>query len=61
MTTLTKEQFIKQYCEKSGIPEEWCNENGFSRPWGDYYSEAEPCDCGEEICKGWKLVHKERS
>lgn len=43
---MTKEEFINFYAEKSGTPVDFLMQ----------YLKAEPCDCGEEFCRGWKMV-----
>lgn len=45
---MTKEEFIEDYCLKSNITKELFNENFI----------VKPCDCGEEICEGYKAVNK---
>lgn len=49
---LTKEEFINQYCERSKITPEKLKEFGMS---------AHPCECGEEGCEGWQMVHKDNA
>jgi hypothetical protein len=45
---MTKEEFIKSYCERSGITErELMNTQS-----------ATPCDCGHKTCEGWAMVSK---
>jgi hypothetical protein len=42
---ITKEEFIKSYREKSGgIPDKDMEK-----------LEAIPCDCGDELCRGWQM------
>lgn len=43
---MTKEDFIKLYCEKSKITEQELLESQV----------VLPCNCGDEICKGWAVV-----
>lgn len=43
---MTKEDFIKLYCEKSGITEEELLKTQV----------VLPCNCNDEICKGWAVV-----
>lgn len=50
---MTREEFEQGYAERSGVSVEWLREHG---------REARPCDCGEDICEGWQMVHvKEES
>lgn len=44
-----KEEFIKHYCERSGVTWEWLKQ----------YKDALPCACGDEICDGWAMVSKD--
>ncbi len=46
---MTKEEFIEGYCERSGITREQFDENFI----------AATCDCGEAICKGWRVESKD--
>ena len=43
---MTKAEFIDGYAHRSGIPKEKLLK----------HMEAQPCDCGEGTCKGWKMV-----
>jgi len=43
---MSKDEFIKQYCENSGV--EW--------NWLQQYQVALPCMCGSSKCKGWAMV-----
>jgi len=43
---ISREEFIEHYCLRSKIS--WDDLKKVRRP--------EPCDCGEEICKGWIMV-----
>ena len=45
---LTKEEFEKNYCEKSNITEAEYHENFVTLP----------CSCGDSLCKGWACVVK---
>ena len=45
---MTCEQFIKGYCERSGITLEQMREFGMV---------AIACVCGEPDCKGWAMIH----
>lgn len=49
---MTREEFERQYTERSGITIEFLHELGRF---------AEPCNCGEEGCQGWQMVHKRES
>jgi len=42
------EGFEIQYAERSGVTVEWLHIGG---RW------AEPCDCGDESCEGWQMIH----
>lgn len=48
--TITQSEFIKSYCENSGITEERAKELGLF---------AVPCDCPEEECNGWAMQTRE--
>ena len=43
---MEKEDFIREYCERSGESEEELIK----------YEVALPCHCGEPGCKGWAMV-----
>ncbi len=43
---MTKAEFIAGYAERSGTPKEKILK----------FMEAQPCDCGDALCKGWKMV-----
>lgn len=43
---MTKEEFEKGYCERSGITIEFYNK----------YKVTLPCACGEEDCEGWAAM-----
>jgi hypothetical protein len=45
---MTKDDFEKQYAEKSNVTVEWLHEN---------HQGAIPCECGEDGCKGWQMVN----
>lgn len=47
MDTMTKDQFIAGYCERSKVTPEWL---------AQHYV-AMPCACGDETCAGWAMVH----
>ena len=48
---MTREEFIKGYCERSGItPTPNGARVGIRRMF------ALPCSCGEEICEGWGMI-----
>lgn len=46
MSAISREQFIEEYCVESGIS------------WDELsqWRVAVPCDCGEDVCKGWAMV-----
>ena len=44
---MTKEEFERDYAERSGVTIEWLHEHG---------REGVPCDCGEELCQGWAMT-----
>lgn len=44
---ITKEEFTKRYCERSGITQDELAELGLV---------ASPCDCGDRSCKGWQMT-----
>jgi hypothetical protein len=46
---MTQSEFIKKYCETSGITEKELNDIG---------SCAVFCDCGDCGCEGWAMVGK---
>lgn len=48
-----REAFITSYMARSGIGEDR-RISGFKM--GDWITFAVPCDCGDEICQGWKMV-----
>jgi len=43
---ISKEKFIKGYCEISNI----------TREMYDKYFVALPCNCGDESCRGWATI-----
>lgn len=43
---MTKEEFVKGYCERSGVTLDWLIQ----------YKVALPCGCGDEVCDGWAMV-----
>ncbi len=47
---MTQSEFIKSYCEKSGITEKELNELG---------QFAIICNCGDRDCRGWAMIGKE--
>jgi len=51
LVEITKEQFIKEYVEKSGISVEWLEKHN---------QVAEPCECDYEHCRGWQMVTKKK-
>jgi hypothetical protein len=48
--SITKEEFERQYAEKSGVTIEWLHAHG---------QFAEPCDCEWDECKGWAMVGRD--
>lgn len=46
---MTREEFIEEYCQRSGISWEELSKR----------REAIPCTCGEDLCKGWAMVSVE--
>jgi hypothetical protein len=48
---LTKDEFINEYCERSGI-----SRNDY---FYNYNLIALPCKCGHETCNGWATVTNE--
>lgn len=46
---MTKEEFEQQYAERSHVTVERLHELG---------RYAVPCDCGDESCQGWQMLHK---
>lgn len=47
---MTKDEFERQYAERSGTTVD------FLRSIGRL---AEPCNCGEDECQGWQMAHRE--
>lgn len=45
---VNKEDFVKQYAEKSGVSIEWLKEHG---------QVAIECNCEYEKCNGWIMVY----
>lgn len=45
---MTKDEFEKQYADRSGVTVEFLHEHGRF---------GKPCDCDEEICQGWQMTH----
>ena len=43
---MTREEFAEAYAKRSGVTVEWLRAHG---------REAQPCDCGENSCEGWKM------
>lgn len=43
---MEKQDFIKLYCEKSGITEEELQKTQV----------VLPCNCNHELCKGWAVI-----
>lgn len=50
MEKITREEFIKGYCERAGHSREWFQAHGL-----DVY----PCNCGEDVCEGWQMTFVE--
>ena len=46
---ITKEAFIKGYCERSKVDWETLQRLG---------QIAIPCDCEDELCEGWQMIDK---
>lgn len=46
---MTQSEFIKQYCENSGVKEQELNELG---------TFAMPCNCDYEGCQKWAMIRK---
>lgn len=46
-TFTTAEEFEEWYAKNSGVTVQWLRENGRF---------GAPCDCGDEICKGWQMA-----
>jgi hypothetical protein len=53
---MTKEEFINYYVEGSGIIQ-YKTEYGFNIDGRKRF--AVPCNCGEGICQGWKMLSEE--
>ena len=49
LAEMTKEEFIEGYCNRSKVTWEWLSQ----------FQNAIPCDCGEDGCNGWQMVHKD--
>jgi hypothetical protein len=49
---MTKDEFERDYAERSGVTVEWLHEQG---------QFPAPCDCGLEFCRGWAMVSRNRS
>ena len=47
---MTRDEFIDGYCARSNITRAQMKEFGFM---------AVPCDCGEESCQGWAMIHND--
>lgn len=45
-----RREFAEAYAFRSGVTVEWLRRHG---------QEARPCNCGEDICKGWQMAHVE--
>lgn len=46
---MTKEEFVAQYCKRSGVTKEFIGQ----------YKDALPCACGDESCEGWAMVGRD--
>lgn len=57
---MTKDEFIDKYMADSGLKPEYRTVNGFTVP-GTTPREAEPCDCGDNLCLGWKMGYSEEA
>lgn len=51
---MTRDQFLDEYIKKSGTPLSARTEGGIKD--GHFERVAEPCQCGEYLCPGWRLV-----
>jgi len=45
---MTRQEFEQGYAERSKVTVEWLHEQN---------QYAIPCDCGDELCKGWQMVN----
>ncbi|HKZ77718.1 MAG TPA: hypothetical protein VJ124_05290 [Pyrinomonadaceae bacterium] len=45
---MTRKEFEQGYAERSGVTVEWLHEQN---------QHAIPCDCGDDLCKGWQMVN----
>ena len=54
---MTRAEFIKLYCDKSGIEDESRRHWGFV--CGGWKRYALPCHCGDKACHGWAMVSLE--
>lgn len=53
MDTMTKDEFITSYGERSGIGR-YRTEYGYNiNGWKRY---AVPCNCGDPVCQGWAMI-----
>jgi hypothetical protein len=43
---VTKEEFIREYCDRSGITWEWLSQT----------TVVLPCTCDSDICQGWAMI-----
>ena len=46
---MTKDEFIQEDCQRSGIEWEQLSKR----------QEVRPCNCGDELCQGWAMVSKD--
>lgn len=51
MPVIGREQFEREYAERSGVTVEWLRERRTVRR----------CGCGEDGCRGWQMVSYERA
>lgn len=47
---LTEAEFAEGYAKRSGVSVEWLRQHG---------REARPCDCGDVLCRGWRMAYVE--
>ena len=45
---MTRQEFEQGYAERSKVTVEWLHEQN---------QHAIPCDCGDDLCKGWQMVN----
>ncbi len=54
---MTRDEFIDGYMQRSELSVSTRTEDGFKL--GDHARVAVPCDCGDNICDGWKMINPE--